>query len=79
MKPLTLQRGYNNVFYFVQAIGEADSIVNEMKLTMTSAEWDFQLLEVHKVSEGRVIALELDPENLSKTDSAYSFKNTLID
>ena len=46
---------------------------------MTSAEWDFQLLEVHKVSEGRVIALELDPENLSKTDSAYSFKNTLID
>ena len=41
MKPLTLQRGFNNIFYFVQAIGENDSIVNEMKLTMTSGEWDF--------------------------------------
>lgn len=41
MKPLTLQRGFNNVFYYVQAIGEADSIVNEMKLTMTSGEWDY--------------------------------------
>ena len=27
MRPLELQRGFNNVFYFVQAIGETDSIV----------------------------------------------------
>ena len=37
------------------------------------------MLEVHKVSEGRVIALELDPENIAKTDSAYNFKNALIE
>ena len=79
MKPLTLQRGYNGVFYFVQAIGESDSIVQEMKLNQVSGEWDVQLMEVHKVSEGRIIALELDPENIARPDSGYSYKHQLIE
>lgn len=40
MKPLELQRGFNSVFYFVQSIGETDSIVNELKLNMVSGEWE---------------------------------------
>lgn len=75
MKPLELQRGFNSVFYFVQAIGETDSIVNELKLNMVSGEWETQILEIHKVAEGRVIALEIDAENFSRTDSAYNYKD----
>jgi len=43
LKPLALQRGFNSVFYFVQGIGETDSIVNELKLTNVSSEWAVQI------------------------------------
>lgn len=48
-------------------------------MNMMSGEWDYQLLEIHKVSEGKVIALEIDPENCHKTDSAYDYDNLLIE
>lgn len=75
MRPLTLQRGFNSVFYYTQAIGETDSIVQELKVSLVSGEWNFQLLEIHKVSEGRIIALEMDPENYGNADSAYNYDN----
>ena len=61
MQSVTMARGVRSIFYFVQDAGDSDVVVNELKLYLVSQEWKSILQEVHKVNEGSVIALEMDP------------------
>ena len=72
-------RGYNSFFYYVEKTGESDDVVIELKLSFIGSEWNFSTKEVHKVNEGSVIALEIDPENRERTDSVYTYNNELIE
>ena len=77
MAKVKMTRGYNSYFYYAQNIGDSDCVVNELKLSNISQEWHSEILEVYKVNEGTVIALEMDPDNRDQTDSIYTYKNKL--
>ena len=72
-------RGYNSFMYYVKSAGETDVAVIALKLNKMSTNWQVNEVEVHKINEGSVIALELDPGNRERTDSVYTYKNQLIE
>ena len=65
--------------YYVKSSGETDVAVIALKLNKMSTNWQVNEVEVHKINEGSVIALELDPNNRERTDSVYTYKNKLIE
>ena len=80
MSPILIQRGYNNTFYYASnTIKGTDVEVQELTLNKVGNSWIHNTKEVHVVREGNIIALEMDPENRSKTDSIYTHGNTLIE
>jgi len=58
---------------------DTDVTFNEFKLSYVAQEWQYTVQEIHKINEGRVIAMEIDPEGWCKTDSNYTNDNTLVE
>ena len=78
MTPIRFCRGYNSTFYFAQEVGDSDCCVFEMKFHYSSQKWQPNLVEVLKINEGTVIAMEMDPDNREKTDSIYTYAYTFV-
>ena len=72
-------RGYNSYIYYVKKVGETDDAIVAMKFSHMSGDWQLNEVECHKVNEGNIIALELDPDNRERTDSVYTYDNKLIE
>ena len=51
----------------------------EFKAKIVSKKWEWDLHEIYKVNEGKIIALEIDPENTLETDSIYTNDRNLIE
>lgn len=79
MQEVLMIRGYNSYLYYVKQAGETDVAVIALKLSKMSTNWQINEVEVHKINEGCVIALELDPNNRDRTDSVYTYNNKLIE
>ena len=79
MQPSMMIRGYNSYIYYVKKVGETDDAVVAMKFSHMSGQWQVNEVECHKINEGSVIALELDPDNRDRTDSVYTYDNKLIE
>ena len=77
MTHITMPRGFNDHFYFAQKYGETDCVVKQLTLSFMNGEWQYDTLEVHKINEGTVIALEMNPDNRDYTDSIYTNNNML--
>lgn len=78
-REIMMIRGYNSHFYYAKKAGDTDDAVFSFKLYRKSQSWTVTQHEVVKVNEGQVIALEQDPDNRERTDSAYTYKNKLIE
>ena len=73
-------RGYNSHFYFVEkSTSGGDRVIMEMKAKVVSDEWICDQHEIYKVNEGKILALELDPENTLETDSIFTYDRELIE
>ena len=73
-------RGYNSHFYFVEKSSSgSDQVIMEFKAKVVSDDWDYDIYEIFKVNEGKILALELDPENTLETDSIFTYGRELIE
>ena len=45
----------------------------EVKAKLVNDDWECIPSPIHKINEGKVLALELDPENTMETDSIYTY------
>ena len=71
MSEIKMVRGFNSYFYFAARSNETDAVIYELKLTMQGKLWSANTLEVLKMNESRVIALELDHESRERSESIY--------
>lgn len=75
-----MQRGYHSIIYFGEvSVSGQDVLLMELKMKIARAQWQPELLEIHTVREGSVIALEMDIDNREKTDSVYRYNNDIIE
>lgn len=81
MEPILFLRGFNSHFYFVQkAKSGNDQLIMEVKAKgkKDGTDWDCMINSIFKVNEGKILALELDPENTNETDSIYTYDRDLV-
>ena len=51
----------------------------EVKAKLVSNNWECIFSQIHKINEGKVLALELDPENNMETDSIFTYDRDLVE
>ena len=73
MVPITMQRGFNSMIYFIEKGSSGDDqIVFELKTDIVKGQWKCDKNRIYKINEGEFLALELDPENNGDCDSIYT-------
>ena len=62
MKPLVMQRGSNNTFYFVESdtMGTTDFVM-ELSFTQEGSHWKGSIKSACSINTGTIMALEIDP------------------
>lgn len=45
---------------------------------MSSDGWHINTRDIFKINEGSIVAFEMDPENVSLTDSIYTYNRSLV-
>ena len=76
MATITMQRGlHSRLYYVITDETKTDAIVKELSLYKKGADWFQHIDDVLKISEGKCIALEMDPEGLAEIDSVYTYSN----
>ena len=78
--PIMMQRGFNSFIYYVEksATG-SDQVIKEVSARVIGGDWAYFIFPIYKITEGSILALELDPENVAETDSIYTHDRELIE
>ena len=64
MKPLVVQRGFNNSFYYVESdtMGTTDFVM-ELSFKELNSHWTGSIKSACSINTGTIMALEMDPNS----------------
>ena len=69
MQPISIQKGSNETFYFAESEpAQASAAIYQLNRVYNNVERKYEMkkTKIHDVNNGKVLALELDADNMSK-------------
>ena len=67
MQPVMIQKAFNNTFYYVETEqAQASAAIYQFKCEFIDGGINVNSKKIHEVSNGKVLALELDADHMLK-------------